>query len=58
MHYIFEVSKKRVLTNFSYENVQNLVPVALSTWIANRIFDLSDPTRSIVSDRPNFEDRN
>jgi hypothetical protein len=58
MHYIFEVSKKRVLTNFSFENVQNLVPVALSTWIANRIFDLSDPTRSIVSDRPNFEDRN
>jgi hypothetical protein len=58
MHYIFEVSKKRVLTDFSFKNVQNLVPVPLSTWIANRIFDLSNPTESITPNQMTYEDRN
>ena len=58
MHYIFEVSKKRILTDFSFKNIQNLVPVALSTWIHNRIFDLSNPTESIVPRNYQFEDRN
>lgn len=57
MHYLIEVSKKKELTNYSFENIQNFTPVALSTFLANRIFDLSEPSRNAVSNNSRYEDR-
>lgn len=57
MHYLLEVSKKKELTSYTFQNIQNFTPVALSTFIANRIFDLSDPNRNIVTNSSSYEDR-
>lgn len=57
MHYLVEVSKKKELTNYTFENIQNFTPVALSTFMANRIFELSDPNKNIVSSSSSYEDR-
>jgi hypothetical protein len=57
MHYLLEVSKKKELTSYTFQNIQNFTPVALSTFLANRIFDLSEPNRNAVSQSSSYEDR-
>jgi hypothetical protein len=57
MHYLVEVSKKKELTNYTFENIQNFTPVALSTFLANRIFELSEPNRNAVTQSSRYEDR-
>lgn len=61
MHYLLEVSKKKELTNFSFNNLMNLTPVPLHSWINNRIFDLSKTNsnnESIVEKFTPYEPRN
>lgn len=61
MHYLLEVSKKKELTNFSFNNLMNLTPVPLHSWINNRIFDLSktnSDNESIVEKFTPYEPRN
>ena len=60
MHYLLEVSKKKELTNFSFDNLMNFTPVPLHTWIANRIFDLSDrnPNSTAIDIYTDFNQRN
>ena len=60
MHYLIEVSKKKELTNFSFDNLMNFTPVPLHSWIANRIFDLSDknPNETAIDIYTSFNQRN
>jgi len=55
LHYLIEVSKRRVLSRFTFDNLENFTPKPLSSWIHNRIYDLSNKsyTYNYNQDRDN-----
>jgi len=42
LHYLIEVSKRKVLSRFTFDNLENFTPKPLSSWIHNRIYDMSN----------------
>lgn len=50
LHFLIEASKKKRLTNFTWKNVENILPKKVATFWANRIYELSDGRDKVVSD--------
>lgn len=54
LHFLIEASKKKELSNYSWKNLENILPKRIGTFWANRVYELSGGTDQVVRD---FSDR-
>lgn len=59
LHYLFELSKKRVATKFTWKNLRdNVLPKPLWSFIENRIIDMTGQAPDVFDLDPTFMGRN
>ena len=54
LHFLIEASKKKELSNYTWKNLENILPKRIGTFWANRVYELSGGTDQVVRD---FTDR-
>jgi hypothetical protein len=50
LHFLIEASKKKQLSNYTWKNLENILPKKIGTFWANRVYELSGGSEQVVSD--------
>lgn len=50
LHFLIEASKKKELSNYTWKNLENILPKRIGTFWANRVYELSGGTDQVVRD--------